>query len=87
MADTRPLSERLADLIPSHPRFAAVAPLLIEAAEVLARYERAPVVEVKAAGTDPSDGACRVYAITTPEELAAAPPIIYRRCRIVEVPE
>lgn len=87
MADTKPLSDRLAELIPSHPRFAAVADLLSEAAEVLARYERAPIVEVKAAGTDVSDGACRVYAITTPEELAAAPPIIFRRCRLVEAAE
>lgn len=83
MADTRPLSERLLAAVPGVPAFAA---LLREAAALARKVEAAPRVEVKAAGTDVTDGACRVYAITTPEELSAAPPVVFRRVALVEVP-
>lgn len=85
MAD-RPLSERLADAMAAGVGNSKLFNLIDEARELARRVERAPVVEVKAAGTDVADGACRVYAITTPEELAAAPPIVFRRVALVEVP-
>ncbi len=48
-------------------------------------WRTAPTVEVKAAGTD-MEGNCRVFALSTPEELSKGPSLLFKRARIVLEP-
>lgn len=48
-------------------------------------WEKAPIVEVKAVGTD-ENGNCRVIAYTTPEELQKGLSLAYKRARIMLPP-
>jgi hypothetical protein len=65
------------------------SPLFTEAADaieqLMAVLADAPIVEVKNIGTD-ANGECRVFALSTPDELRKGPPLTYQRAKLVRWP-